>query len=63
MTKPRQLAPTMGLAHGGDEFLKGSFLGFKKFAIFRLKPAWKDSSVKIKEVISGGIYKIEIAKD
>ena len=26
MTIPRQLAPTMGLAHGGDEFLEGSFL-------------------------------------
>ena len=53
----------MGPAHDGDEFVQGSQLGFEKFAIFRLKPAWKDSSVKIKEVISGGIYKIEIAKD
>ena len=34
VTKPRQLAPTVGLAHGGVEFLKGSFLGFEKFAIF-----------------------------
>ena len=33
MTKPRQLAPTMGLAHGDDEFLEGSLLGFQKLAI------------------------------
>ena len=26
MTNPRQLAPTMGPTHGGDEFLKGFFL-------------------------------------
>ena len=34
MTIPRQLAPTVGLAHGGVEFLEGSFLGIEKFAIF-----------------------------
>ena len=33
MTIPRQLAPTVGLAHGGDEFLKGYLLGFKKLTI------------------------------
>ena len=33
MTIPRQLAPTMGPAHGGVEFLEGSLLGFEKLAI------------------------------
>ena len=32
MTIPRQLAPTVGLAHGGVEFLEGSHLGFEEFA-------------------------------
>ena len=30
MTIPRQLAPTVGPAHGGVEFLEGSFLGFRE---------------------------------
>ena len=33
MTNPRQLAPTVGLAHGGVEFLKGSHLGIDELAI------------------------------
>ena len=33
MTIPRQLAPTLGLAHGGFEFLKGSFKGIKGYAV------------------------------
>ena len=33
MTIPRQLAPTVGLAHGGDEFLEGSFSGVEKLTI------------------------------
>ena len=33
MIIPRQLAPTMGPAHGGGEFLQGSLLGFEKLAI------------------------------
>ena len=33
MTIPRQLAPTVGLAHGGVEFLKGSLSGIEKLAI------------------------------
>ena len=33
MSKPRQLAPTVGPAHGGVEFLEGAFLGFEKIAI------------------------------
>ena len=44
MTNTRQLAPTVGLAHGGVEFLKGSLLGTEKFIIFRMKKdsVWKD---------------------
>ena len=33
MTNPRQLAPTMGPAHGGFEFLKGSFEGLKGYVV------------------------------
>ena len=33
---PRQLAPTVGPAHGGFEFLKGSFEGIKGFAVVRM---------------------------
>ena len=36
MTTPRQLAPTVGLAHGGFEFLKGSFEGLKGYAVGRM---------------------------
>ena len=36
MTIPRQLAPTVGPAHGGFEFLKGSFEGFKGYAAGRM---------------------------
>ena len=34
MTNPRQLAPTVGPAYGGVEFLKGSLLGIEKFCSF-----------------------------
>ena len=46
MTIPRQLAPTMGLAHGGVEFLEGFFLGFREVRKFsnEEKPAWKFNS-------------------
>ena len=30
----RQLAPTVGLAHGGVEFLKGFISGIKKLAVY-----------------------------
>ena len=30
---PRQLAPTVGLSHGGFEFLKGSFEGLKGYVV------------------------------
>ena len=33
MTLPRQLAPTVGLAHGGFEFLKGRFEMLKGYAV------------------------------
>src|SRR5215216_1185344 len=36
VTKPRQLAPTTGPAHGGFEFLKGSFSGIKGYAVGRM---------------------------
>ena len=36
MTLPRQLAPTVGPAHGGFEFLKGSFKGIKGYAVGRM---------------------------
>ena len=37
VTNPRQLAPTMGRAHGGVEFLEGSLSEVEKFAISRMK--------------------------
>ena len=40
VTIPRQLAPTVGPAHGGVEFLEGSFLGIKKFVINQMKKSW-----------------------
>ena len=36
VTIPRQLAPTMGPAHGGFEFLKGNFEGLKGYAVGRM---------------------------
>ena len=36
MTIPRQLAPIMGPAHGGFEFLKGNFEGLKGYAVGRM---------------------------
>ena len=36
MTIPLQLAPTMGPAHGGFEFLKGNFEGIKVYAVVRM---------------------------
>ena len=44
MTIPRQLAPTVGLAHGGVEFLKGSHLGFREVRKFpnEEEPVWKE---------------------
>ena len=36
MTIPRQLAPTVGLAHSGFEFLKGSFEGIKGYTMGRM---------------------------
>ena len=36
MTIARELAPTVGLAHGGFEFLKRSFEGLKGYAVGRM---------------------------
>ena len=36
MTIPRQLAPTVGLVHGGFEFLKGSFEGLRGYTVGRM---------------------------
>ena len=36
VTIPRQLAPAVGPAHGGFEFLKGSFEGLKGYAVGRM---------------------------
>ena len=36
MTKPRQLAPTVGLSHDGVEFLKGCSEGLKGYVIGRM---------------------------
>ena len=33
MTIPRQLAPIVGLAHGGVEFMKGSLLRIEELVI------------------------------
>ena len=33
MTKPQQLAPTVGLSHDGFEVLEGSFEGLKGYAV------------------------------
>ena len=33
MTKPRQLAPTVGLSHDGFKFLEGSFEGLKGYVV------------------------------
>ena len=36
MTKPRQLAPTMGLSHDGFQFLEGRFEGLEGYAVGRM---------------------------
>ena len=36
MTKPRQLAPTVGLSHDGFKFLEGNLEGIKGYAMGRL---------------------------
>ena len=47
MSIPRQLAPTMGPAHGGFEFLKGSFTGLKGYAL-----GWMTKSCHVKLYIN-----------
>ena len=36
MTKPRQLAPTVGLSHDGFKFLEGRFEGHEGYAVGRM---------------------------
>ena len=36
VTKPRQLAPTVGLSHDGFEFLKGNFKGIEGYVVGRI---------------------------
>ena len=48
MLIPRQLAPTVGLAHGGVEFLEGSLLRIEEFAIFRTKSWFERICISIK---------------
>ena len=36
MTKPRQLAPTVGLSHDGFRFLEGRFKGLEGYAVGRM---------------------------
>ena len=36
MTKPRQLAPTVGLSHDGFKFLEGRFEGLEAYAVGRM---------------------------
>ena len=62
MIIPRQLAPTVGLAHGGVEFLEGSLTRIVKLAIF-----WRKKNQFLKDlyqlqvqVFGSSIYKIEI---
>ena len=42
MTIPRQLAPTVGPAHGGFEFLKDSVKGIKGYAMGRMTKSRRD---------------------
>ena len=42
VTKPRQLAPTVGLSHNGFEFLEGSFEGLKGYAVGRMTKSRRD---------------------
>ena len=43
MPIPQQLAPTVGPAHGGFEFLKGSFEGLKGYVVGRMTKSHRDS--------------------
>ena len=42
MTKPQQLAPTVGPAHGGVEFLEGALPGFEGYAIYRMTKSYRN---------------------
>ena len=42
MTKPRQLAPTVGLSHDGFKFLEGRFEGLEGYAVGRMTKSRRD---------------------
>ena len=42
MTKPRQLAPTVGLSHDGFKFLEGRFEGIEGYAVGRMTKSRHD---------------------
>ena len=73
MTIPQQLAPTVGPAHGGVEFLEGPNSGIKKLVIDQMKKesAWSNHAeepenfcwkirIMVKALGTGGY---EICKD
>ena len=47
MIIPRQLAPTVGHAHGGVEFLKGFLLGIEDLTIFWIRKIDLKGSVSV----------------
>ena len=42
MTKPRQLAPTVGLSHDGVRFLEGRFEGLEGYVVGRMTKSHRD---------------------
>ena len=42
MLSPRQLAPTVGPAHGSFKFLKGKFAGIEGYAVGRMTKSRRD---------------------
>ena len=66
MTIPRQLAPTVGPAHGGVEFLKGSLSGIEKLqpagsvraGVEEFTPIMR-SLVRIEKVVNSDANEIE----
>ena len=51
MSIPRQLAPTVGPAHDGVEFLEGFYLGFEEFAFGRMKKRRFEAIIRDNEVM------------
>ena len=71
MLIPRQLAPTVGPAHGGVEFLEGSISQVERFTIFWMKKnrfgriynGFEFISQRSKEFFSDGLEKVEIKRN